>query len=71
VVAADTGLMSGEGVSPAMIGGSTTQRPEEDAMECYWRRQARSHDIETNNQDAKSDAVGKLFLLFEENEMEA
>lgn len=34
MVAADTGLMSGEGVSPAMIGGSTTQRPEEDAMEC-------------------------------------
>mgnify|MGYP004500592927 CR=1 FL=1 len=33
VVAADTGLMSGEGVNPAMIGGPTTQRPEQAAME--------------------------------------
>lgn len=33
VVAADTGLMSGEGVSPAMIGGPTVQRPKEDAIE--------------------------------------
>lgn len=34
VVAADTGLMSGEGVSPAMIGGPTTQRPKQAAKEC-------------------------------------
>lgn len=33
VVAADTGLMSGEGVSPAMIGGPTVQRPKLAAKE--------------------------------------
>ncbi len=32
VVAADTGLISGEGVRPAMIGGPTMQRPKEAAM---------------------------------------
>lgn len=65
VVAADTGLMSGEGVSPAMIGGPTLQRPKEDAIESSGVVK-RAATISKTVQDAKSEAVQTVFLLFGE-----
>lgn len=57
VVAADTGLMSGEGVSPAMIGGPTIQRPKQAAKESS-RVDKRAATISTKQvQDPRSEAV--------------
>ena len=66
VVAADTGLMSGEGVRAFMIGGPTMQRPEQAALGVFWRVQARSHDIEKNVQDLESGGRMKTVFGFEE-----
>lgn len=66
VVAADTGLMSGEGVSPAMIGGRSIQRPEQAAKQSSGVNK-RAATISTNNvQDPTSGAVWRLVLDFKE-----
>lgn len=62
VVAADTGLMSGEGVSPAMIGGPTIQRLKQAALKSsgVYKRAA---TISTATSKIQSrEAVERLFL---------
>lgn len=65
VVAADTGLMSGEGVSPAMIGGSRNTTAEAGCKEGFWREQRRRQDIDTNVWGSKLGSRGKIDSCFQ------